>query len=81
MKKPDLEQESVLEDNGSSNHDLSRRRFLHSAAVAGVAAVTLPMAGAAKSGRQAGRKNQPERHMEKVLSGYGSEFGDLRGIR
>lgn len=80
MKKPDPEQESHLQDRGSVNNDLTRRKFLHSAAIAGAAVVTLPIAGVARSER-AGRKNQPDGHMEKVLGSYGSEFGDLRGIR
>jgi len=80
MKKPDLELELHLQDHGSINNDLSRRKFLHSAAIAGVAAVTLPIAGVARS-ELAGRKNQPERHMKETLSSYGSEFGDLREIR
>lgn len=80
MKDPDLKPESLKPATGSSNKDLTRRKFLHSAAIAGVAVATLPIAGAAKAG-PAGLKNQPESSMEKVLSGYGSEFGDLRSIR
>jgi len=58
----------------------SRREFLQSAAVAGVAAAALPLASMADSGSGTQEVRRPD-PMEEMLSRYGSEFGDLTRIR
>lgn len=65
--------------DGLARKDLSRRQFLQSAAVAGVVAATVPIAGIAQS-EPAERQSRMESPEEKILSRYGSEFGDLNRI-
>ena len=65
---------SALEKN-----EPSRRKFLQSAAVAGVAVVTMPISGIAQAGQQ---KNQsgPGSPIEEILKRYGSELGHVNEI-
>ncbi len=79
MKQKEIQPESVLQIIKPDGNDLSRRKFLHTAAVAGMAAVTVPLAGMAQSG-QAKKESRAVDPMEKILSRYGSEFGDLKQI-
>jgi len=58
------------------DNDVSRRNFLKSAAIAGVAAVSLPIAATARSGPAERRVRHPD-PVAQALSRYGSEFGDL----
>ena len=72
------------------NNDVSRRKFLQTAAsagvVAGMATVAMPMAANAntepdaKAGPAEGR-SPPEHPLEKILSRYGSELGHVNRTR
>jgi secreted PhoX family phosphatase len=62
----------------SSSNELSRRKFLKSAASGSAimaAAVTLPAQGTPKVNKDSSKTNNP---FEEVLRLYGSEFGDIR---
>lgn len=65
-----------------SETDLSRRKFLQSAAAASVTAITIPITGIAQS-VQAEEVSRTTRQapVEKILRRYGSEFGPLNNIR
>lgn len=72
------------------NNDVSRRKFLQSAAsagmVAGMATVAIPMTANAdddldaKAGPAEGR-SRPEDPLEKILNRYGSELGFVNQTR
>jgi nitrous oxide reductase len=76
MKQP----QKPSNPGAAAKKDLSRRKFLHSAAVAGAAAVTLPFAGNAQSATQAGQAHADD-PMASALTRYGSELGNLKLIR
>ena len=65
----------------SQNEDQSRRKFLQTAIAVGAVVATTPITGIAQT-RQS--ENNPELGvedpMEKILSRYGSEFGNLNRI-
>jgi len=75
MKHP----QKLSNPGASAKKHLSRRKFLHSAAVAGTAAVALPFADIAQAVPQTGQAS-PEDPMESALTRYGSELGNLNLI-
>lgn len=65
--------------DASLNQDLSRRKFLQTAAAAGMVAATVPITGMALAG-QAEHRSRPEDPLENILSRYGSEFGHMNQV-
>jgi hypothetical protein len=67
-----------------SNNDVSRRKFLQTAAgagvVAGMAAVAIPLTASAEAGPTEAA-SRPEHPLETILSRYGSELGHLKRTR
>ena len=70
--------------------DVSRRKFLQTAAsagvVAGMATVAMPMTANAKAGSDAKAgpaegRSRPEDPLEKILNRYGSELGHVNRTR
>ena len=63
------------------NSDVSRRTFITTAAgagvVAGMATVAMPIAAMAEAAPVTGR-SRPEHPLERILSRYGSELGDVK---
>jgi hypothetical protein len=66
------------------NNDVSRRKFLETAASAGVVAgmvtVAMPISAIAEAG-PAKERSRPEDPLEKILSRYGSELGNVNRTR
>jgi len=58
----------------------SRRRFLQTAATAGLMAATVPVSGIANVETER-HKAQPQDSAAEILCRHGSEFGDLRQVR
>jgi len=80
MKHQEKPPRPVSPANRLREKDLSRRKFLQSAGVAGMAAMAIPIAGIAQSVPEVNPTSTEDR-MDQVLSRYGSEFGDLTQIR
>jgi len=69
-----------------SNNDVSRRKFLQTAAgagvVAGLATVAIPLSARAEAGPvYVPAPSRPEHPLETILSRYGSELGHLKQTR
>jgi len=71
-----------------SNKDVSRRKFLQTAAGAGVvasmAAVAIPLSASAEARAEVGpaqAASRPEHPLETILGRYGSELGHLKRTR
>jgi len=69
-----------------SKNDVTRRKFLQTAAgaslVAGVAAVAIPLSARAETGPvTVPAPPRPEHPLEAILSRYGSELGHLKQTR
>ena len=66
------------------NNDVSRRKFLQTAAsagvVAGMATVAMPLTAVAEAG-PAKERSRPEDPLETILSRYGSELGHVNRTR
>ena len=66
------------------NNDVSRRKFLKTAAsagmVAGIATAAIPISSMAELAPVM-KRSRPEDPLEKILSRYGSELGDLNRTR
>lgn len=79
MKPKDTQPGSGLPVQPNQNEDLSRRKFLQTTIVVGAVVATAPITGIAQI-RQSESSPGPEDPMEKLLSRYGSELGDLKRI-
>ena len=76
MKTKEMQAVPASSQNEKTHEDLSRRKFLQTAVVAGTVAATIPIAGIAQTGsaERSSKQNDP---LETILRRYGSEFGRL----
>jgi len=79
MKHKDTQSEISTPIHQPGKQDLSRRKFLQTAAAAGMVAATAPIAGMSQS-QPAKHNSGLEDPVEKILSRYGSEFGHFNRV-
>jgi len=77
MKHRKMQAQSDSPRTQAPEKNLSRRKFLQTAAIAGMAAAAVPAAGNAQT-RPAVRPSNTEHPLENILNRYGSEFGNVK---